>query len=63
MPQARDRVADAISVEREVRPEPDTSLQGARVVSVLEALKQQGRKPEVIVIDNGPEFVSQVVDQ
>ena len=43
--------------------EPDTSLPGARVVRVLEGLKQQGRKPEVIVIDNGPEFVSQVVDQ
>jgi putative transposase len=43
--------------------EPDTSLPGVRVVRVLEGLKQQGRKPEVIVIDNGPEFVSQVVDQ
>ncbi len=43
--------------------EPDTSLPGARVVRVLEGLKEQGRKPEVIVIDNGPEFVSQVVDQ
>ena len=49
---------------REVlRIEPDTSLPGARVVRVLEGLKQQGRKPEGIVIDNGPEFVSQVVDQ
>jgi putative transposase len=43
--------------------EPDTSLPGVRVVRVLEGLKQQGRKPEMIVIDNGPEFVSQVVDQ
>jgi putative transposase len=43
--------------------EPDTSLPGVRVARVLEGLKQQGRKPEVIVIDNGPEFVSQVVDQ
>ena len=33
------------------------------MVRVLEGMKQQGRKPEVIVIDNGPEFVSQVVDQ
>jgi hypothetical protein len=38
--------------------EPDTSLPGMRVVRVLEGLKQQGRKPEVIVIDNGPEFVN-----
>jgi len=43
--------------------EADTSLPGARVVRVLEQRKQQGRKPERIVIDNGPEFVSQVVDQ
>ena len=43
--------------------EPDTSLPGQRVVRVLEGLKQQGRKPGAIVIDNGPEFVSQVVDQ
>jgi len=43
--------------------EPDTSLPGMRVVRVLEGLKQQGRKPEMIVIDNGPEFISQVVDQ
>ena len=43
--------------------EPDTSLPGARVVRVLEGLQQQGRKPEAIVIDNGPEFISQVVDQ
>jgi putative transposase len=43
--------------------EPDTSLPGARVVRVLEGMKQQGRKAEAIVIDNGPEFVSQVVDR
>jgi len=41
----------------------DTSLGGVRVVRVLEGLKQQGRKPGAIVIDNGPEFVSQVVDR
>jgi putative transposase len=43
--------------------EVDTSLGGVRVVRVLEGLKQQGRKPGAIVIDNGPEFVSQVVDR
>ena len=43
--------------------EVDTSLGGVRVVRVLEGLKQQGRKPAAIVIDNGPEFVSQVVDR
>ena len=43
--------------------EPDSSLPGARVVRVLEGLKQPGRNPEVIVIDYGRKFVSQVVDQ
>jgi putative transposase len=43
--------------------EADTSLPGERVKRVLEGMKQQGRKPEAIVIDNGPEFISQVVDQ
>ena len=32
--------------------EADTSLPGERVKRVLEGLKQQGRKPEAIVIDN-----------
>jgi len=41
----------------------DTSLGGVRVVRVLEGLKQQGHKPTAIGIDNGPEFVSQVVDR
>jgi transposase InsO family protein len=45
------------------RIEVDTSLPGQRVVRVLEELKQRGRKPEAIVIDNGTEFTSQVVDQ
>lgn len=45
------------------RIEVDTSLPGQRVVRVLEELKRTGRKPEAIVIDNGTEFTSQVVDQ
>ena len=43
--------------------EVDTSLPGGRVVRVLEGLKQKGRKPESIVVDNGPEFISQAVDR
>lgn len=46
-----------------LRIEADTSLPGLRVVRVLEELKQQGRKPGGIVIDNGSEFTSKVVDQ
>ncbi len=45
------------------RIEVDTSLPGPRVVRALEELKRRGRKPEAIVIDNGTEFTSQVVDQ
>ena len=33
------------------------------MVRVLEELKRRGRKPEAIVIDNGGEFTSQVMDQ
>jgi putative transposase len=43
--------------------EVDTSLPGQRVVRVLEWLKQTRGVPEVIQVDNGPEFVSQAVDQ
>jgi putative transposase len=43
--------------------EVDTSLPGARVVRVLEWLKQTRAVPEMIQVDNGPEFVSQAVDQ
>jgi putative transposase len=43
--------------------EVDTSLPGARVVRVLEELKARGRKPRHIIIDNGTEFTSQVLDR
>jgi len=43
--------------------EVDTSLPGQRVVRVLEWLQQTRGVPEVIQVDNGPEFISQVVDQ
>jgi putative transposase len=43
--------------------EVDTSLPGARVVRVLERLRLEHGAPERIQVDNGPEFISQVVDQ
>ncbi len=43
--------------------EVDTSLAGARVVRVLERLQQTRQAPERIQVDNGPEFISQVLDQ
>lgn len=38
--------------------EVDTSLSGRRVVRVLEAIGSEYRLPQVIVVDNGPEFTS-----
>jgi len=43
--------------------EADTSLPGARVVRVLEGLRQRRGLPQQIVVDNGTEFTSRVVDQ
>jgi putative transposase len=43
--------------------EVDTSLGGMRVVRVLEELKRERGLPRQIRSDNGPEFVSRVVDQ
>lgn len=43
--------------------EVDTSLGGERVKRVLEQLRQSGRRPEWIVIDNGPEFTGKALDQ
>ena len=43
--------------------EVDTSLPGQRVVRVLDWLKQTRGVPGVIQVDNGPEFISQAVDQ
>ena len=43
--------------------EVDTSLAGMRVKRVLERLVEDNGKPETIVVDNGPEFISQHVDE
>lgn len=43
--------------------EVDTSLGGARVVSVLERLAEIRGLPEVITIDNGPEFAGRALDE
>lgn len=71
-----DFVADAMSDGRKFRSlnivddfnreclaaEVDTSLPGARVVRVLERLRERRGLPEVLVSDNGPEFAGQVLD-
>ena len=43
--------------------EVDNSLPGLRVVRVLERVAQERGLPEAIQVDNGPEFISRVVDQ
>jgi len=43
--------------------EVDTSLGGARVVSVLERLSQTRGLPDVITLDNGPEFAGRHLDE
>lgn len=43
--------------------EVDTSLPGARVVRTLEGVRQQRGCPRQLVIDNGPEFTGQALDQ
>jgi putative transposase len=43
--------------------EVDTSLPGRRVVAVLERLAQTHGLPQVLQVDNGPEFISQALDE
>lgn len=43
--------------------EVDTSLGGNRVVSVLEKLSETRGLPEVITMDNGPEFTGKALDE
>jgi putative transposase len=45
------------------RIEVDTSLPGLRVARVLEEVARQRGYPQAIQVDNGPEFISRVVDQ
>jgi putative transposase len=43
--------------------EVDTSLGGARVVNVLDRISEARGLPEVITIDNGPEFTGKALDE
>jgi len=43
--------------------EVDTSLGGTRVVGVLERLAELRGLPDVITVDNGPEFASKALDE
>lgn len=52
----------AIEVDESLAIEVDTSIGGRRVVEVLEKLADFRDLPEVITIDNGPEFAGRVLD-
>jgi putative transposase len=43
--------------------EVDTSIPGARVVRVLDKLAEMRGLPEVITVDNGPEFAGKAMDE
>jgi putative transposase len=43
--------------------EVDISLGGARVVTVLDRLSEARGLPEVITVDNGPEFLGKAMDE
>lgn len=44
------------------RIEVDTSINGARVVRVLNEISQGEGLPEIIIIDNGPQFIGRAFD-
>ena len=43
--------------------EVDSSIGGVRVVSILERLSETRGLPEVITVDNGPEFIGKALDE
>lgn len=45
-----------------VRVEVDTSIRGQRVVAALSQVASMRGLPENIIVDNGPEFISNVLD-
>jgi len=44
------------------RIEIDTSINGVRVTRALTEISQIGALPEIIIIDNGPEFIGKALD-
>ena len=44
------------------RIEVDTSINGVRVAKILSEISQTQGLPEIIIIDNGPEFISNALD-
>jgi putative transposase len=44
------------------RIEADTSINGVRVTRALDEIAQEEGLPEIIIIDNGPEFIGKALD-
>jgi putative transposase len=44
------------------RIEVDTSINGVRVSRILSEISQKEELPQIIIIDNGPEFISNALD-
>jgi len=49
--------------KKSFRIEADTSINGARVVRILNGIALEEDLPEIIIMDNGPEFISKAVDE
>ena len=49
--------------KKSFRIEVDTSITGARVVRILNEITPMNGLPEVIIIDNGPEFIGKALDE
>jgi len=43
--------------------EADTSMPGGRVVRVLDRIAERRKLPEVVIVDNGPEFAGKALDR
>lgn len=49
--------------KKSFRIEVDTSITGARVVRILTEIASEEGLPEIIIIDNGPEFIGRALDE
>jgi len=49
--------------KKSFRIEVDTSITGARVVRTLNEISPAEGLPEIIIIDNGPEFIGRALDE
>jgi putative transposase len=60
----RVRLFTLVDTRSRERPaiEVDRSLTGARVAAILERLAAQRGLPQILQVDNGPEFTSQALD-